>query len=217
MTASVPAPGGSGPAQLPTEVLLLALAPRCRCVTRGPVELVLAGALLCEELLAGGRPVPRSRWAGSPVLERSATALGEVVGPAERAGLVERDVHRVLGLVARRGFGVRAVDVRDRARERLLDALRPGGRPADARAAALAVLCAVSGTARHHAPPPAGRPGVRAEAARAQAAHLNALAVALGPEIAAVLVATREAYGRRGDGEPVVDGDAGPDGGYGDC
>ncbi|WP_432494309.1 GPP34 family phosphoprotein [Kineococcus gypseus] len=232
-----PVAGGAGgadaarpvadPGALPARVLLVALGERARYRTRGPVDLVLAGALLCEEAAQGRVPPPSTGRPGGPpaavahqrLLElRAATAFAEVTGPLLAAGVVEPCEHRVLRLFTRRGL--RAVDGASAARERdaVLAALRPGARPAP-RDAVLALLCAVSGVASSLAPPPVQR------AARAElAAHLNDLHLLLAPRVAEVVRATRDAHrARRGDGPggadlvPADGGDGYGDGGGGDA
>ncbi len=198
------------------DVLLLAVGERGRWRSRGDVGTVLAGALLCEGVLAGqglsdATPAPRERHRRFVRLvqlrargsaEEVAARLGPAVAPVE---------HRVLGLFPRRGYEVVDAPALQGAARRLEAALAPGSRPA-AEDACLAVLCAVSGIARSYAP----LPGPDAE--RATAEHLNALAGAVGAPAAEVLRATRAAYRRRGradDGVVPLHGGYGDEGGVG--
>ena len=211
---------------LPADVLLLAVGDRGKFRTTGDAGTVLAGALLCSEAMAGAWLPESSSTKGRRkdverlIKDRSTTALEEVSRPLCLAGVLAPLEHRVLGIFPRRGFVVLDAEARRKGEQRLLAALAPGGRP-DAGTAALAVLCALSGIARDLAPPP--RP--RAER-KALAAHLNGLSAVVGPEVAAVLLATRAVYRRSGGGGgefvPVNGngsdgyGDSGGDGGGGD-
>ena len=207
---------------LPGDVLLLAVGDRAGYRTRGAVETVLGGALLCDAVLADRAPLlgakgkQRRKELERLVLDRGSTAVDEVGGLLCAAGVLAPLEHRVLGLFPRRGFAVRDASARQEAEQRLLSALSPGGRP-DAGTAALAVLCAVSGIARSVAPPPSGR-----TERRALAAHLNGLVTVVGPGVAEILVATRDAYRRNGSSDVFVPltgddgyGDSGGDGGGG--
>ena len=200
---------------LPSDVLLLTVGPRARFLTRGPVQPVLAGALLCDELLSGAAPADSGPGRGAePHLlldERARSALEEVARPLCAAGVLAPHEHRVLGLFGRQGYAVLDARARSGAEQRLRAALTPGSAP-DAGAACLAVLCAVSGIARSVVPPPAS-PADR----DAVAEHLNGLRGAVGPDLAAVLLATRTAHHRDGGGDgsfvPVGGGCYGDGGG----
>jgi len=197
---------------LPGDVLLLAAGPRARFLTRGPVQTVLAGALLCDALLPGGRPSPgRPAELRRLLDERATTALAEAGEPLRAAGVIVPCEHRVLGLFRREGFTVLDLGARTDAEQRLRAALTPGSSP-DAADASLAVLCALAGIARALVPPPASRAD-----RDAVADHLNGLRTVLGPDLTAVLEATRARYHRDGGGEgafvPVGSGDCYGDGG----
>ncbi len=204
------------------DVLLLAVGDKARLGTRGGVEPVLAGALVGADALAGRTPSrlppgPQRRKEVRAVLAtRTQVALREVADPLVAAGVLGPAEHTLLGFVLRRGFTVvdrRArVDAENRLRAGLLTPTR------DPHLAVLAVLCAVSGIASSVLPAPTER-----QARRAVAAHLNGLRAVVGPEVAEVLVATRDAYRRqhRDGGTFVPDsgrdpyGDSGGDGGGG--
>jgi len=199
---------------LPSDVLLLAVGERAGYLTRGPVETVLAGALLCADVLSGAAlPAPGPAQAAAlrrQLDERAASALDEASRPLCAAQVLSPHEHRVLGLFRRSGFAVLDAGARADAERRLRSALTPGSSP-DAGAAALAVLCAVSGIARRIVPPPTS-PADR----EAVADHLNGLAVVLGADLSAVLEATRARYHREAGGEgafvPVGSGDCYGDG-----
>jgi uncharacterized membrane protein YgcG len=205
------------------DVLLLATGARARWTTKGRVETVLAGALLCTEVLHGARLSwlppgrPRRKELRRLVERRALTARDEVAGPLVAAGVLAPLEHRLLGVVVRRGFAVLDrrswADAEGRLRTALLTPHRDPG------LASLAVLCAVSGIAGSLLPPPTDR-----RSKRALAAYLNGLRTVVGPELAEVLTATRDAYRRqhRDADSFVADsgrdpyGDSGGDGGGGD-
>jgi len=203
---------------LSADVLLLAVGDKARYRTRGGPGTVVAGAVVCEQVLAG-TPVTRfapDRFGLVDVIrERAPQAVDEVAAPLSTAGILSPYVHKVMGLFPRHGYRVLDDSARIRAEQRLHAGLAPGARP-DRHEAALALLCAMSGIARAVAGSPSGR-----GEAGLLAAHLNSLAPVVGPDACEVLLAVRQAYGRRGsgDGAFVPDGDGrggrGSDG-YGD-
>lgn len=208
---------------LASDVLLLATGERARTTTRGSVEPVLAGALLCTDVLAGatlsllppGRA--RRREVRAHLAARTTVALPQVAGPLLTAGVLAPQEARVLGMVVRRGHAVRDGQAHAAALGRLRTALLTP--TYDPWLASLAVLCAVSGIASALVPPPSDR-----ASRRALAHHLNGLRAVVGPHAAEVLTATRDAYRRRHrDGDSFVPdsgsdpyGDSGGDGGGGD-
>ena len=207
---------------LAADVLLLATGHKARFTTKGAVEPVLAGALLCGEVLGGARlsRLPpgrhRRREIRAVLAARARVARHEVAGPLVSAGVLVPLEHRVLGFVVRRGFAVLDGSAQAVAETRLRTVLLTP--TADPGLGALAVLCAVSGIAATVVPPPRDR-----RSRRALAAHLNGLRAVVGPDLAEVLTATRDAYRRqhRSDGSFVPDsgrdpyGDSGGDGGDG--
>lgn len=198
---------------LSADVLLLAVGDKGRFRTRGSAGTVLAGALFCQEVLVGmpvGR-VARDRAELVALVEARAPRAVQEVGAALTAVRVLAPVeHKVMGLFPRRGYEVLDQVAHTRAEQRLRAGLTAGARP-DAHESALAVLCAVAGIARAVVGPPAGR-----AAGRALAAHLNDLRGVVGPDVAEVLLAVRQAYRRRdSDGNVFVPTGSGRDG-YGD-
>lgn len=181
-------------ASLSSDVLLLALGERANYLTNGPVQPVLAGALLCEELLAG-RPLPPMAAARTyqgqllaelPRLGR--VALSRAAEPLLHDGTIQPYTYRLLKVFSRDGFRVTDRAALLAARQRLQSALTPGPDPTPAHAV-LGQLCALSGIAVQVLTPPADR---RTRAAYAQ--RLNQLAHLAGPQIGEVLLATRRLY-----------------------
>ena len=186
---------------LADEVLLLAVDDAARYRTRGPVGIVLSGALLAEAVLAGA-PDPlglapgklRRRRLASLVGQHADDALGHVAGRLCAAGVLAPVTHKVLGFFPRHGHRVLDPVLPWEAAQRLRAALVPGARP-DPATATLAGLCAASGIARLVVPPPA-----YGEEQRAVAEHVNGLPLLAGAALAEVLSATRDAYRRTGNG-----------------
>lgn len=200
--------------------MLLAVGDKARYRTRGSVGPVLAGALLCHEVLQRATAAPSAPDRGQLVAlvdSRAATAPAEVGGALSAQGALTPYEHKVLGLFPRRGYAVLDAVAQMHARQRLIAGLTPGSRP-DQATAALAVLCATSGLARAVLGPP---PSKRAR--QEVAAHLNALRPVVGLELTEILLAVRRVYRRRdSDGASFVPegggedyGDSGGDGGSG--
>ncbi|NHC45527.1 GPP34 family phosphoprotein [Motilibacter aurantiacus] len=183
------------PADLPGDLLLLAVGERAAYRTRGPVAVALAGGMLVHDVLRGaplGVVAGDRRGLDALLAHVAGTALPRVAAPLCGAGALAPHQHKVLGVFARRGYAVRDPAPRWQAERRLRAGLTPGPWH-DPGVAALAVLAAVSGVARTVCPPPPDRVG-----RRGLADHLNALRWQLGPEASEVVLAVRRAYRRQG-------------------